>query len=119
MPNNRKFARFKTTLYVRYGRINSSDELSAIAKDISMGGLKLAVDKSANFSPDDFLILYLLIPQITIKVMGKVVWSSQGEHEKQIGISFINLTDTHKEDIYNYIFKYYREELTNKWWENM
>jgi c-di-GMP-binding flagellar brake protein YcgR len=51
--------------------------------------------------------------------MGRIAWVAQKEREKEAGINFINLTDVHKEDIYNYIFRYYREELTNKWWENM
>lgn len=119
MPENRKFTRFKTTLYVRYSPLNSDREFCAIAKDISMAGIRLLLDKNLSLNADDFITLYLLIPQITIKVTGRVAWSAVKEDEKEIGVNFVNLADAHKEDIYNYIFKYYRQELTNKWWENM
>ena len=84
-----------------------------------MCGISIVLDKNTSLCADDFITLYLLIPQVTIKVMGRIAWVAQKEREKEAGINFINLTDVHKEDIYNYIFRYYREELTNKWWENM
>jgi c-di-GMP-binding flagellar brake protein YcgR len=118
MPEKRRFTRFKTTLYIRYNHLNSGEQFSAIAQNISMGGVKIALNKSLKLSADDFLTLYLLIPQATIKVTGKVVWSAEAEREKEAGISFVNFADSHKEDIYNYIFKYYRQEITDRWWEN-
>ena len=118
MPEKRRFARFKTTLYVLYNLLNDSREFSGIAKDISMGGMKLALDKSINISVDDFIALHLLIPQITIRVLGKIIWVNESGQDKDAGVSFVNLSDAHKEDIYNFIFKYYREEITNRWWDN-
>ncbi|MDP2922834.1 MAG: PilZ domain-containing protein [Candidatus Omnitrophota bacterium] len=119
MPEKRKFTRFKTTLYVKYSHLNNFQDFSAIAQDISMSGIKITLDKSIKICADDFITLYLLIPQITIKVIGKIIWVNDSDNKKEAGIIFINIPDTHKEDIYNYIFRYYREEITNRWWKNM
>jgi c-di-GMP-binding flagellar brake protein YcgR len=117
MEEKRKFARFHTPIYLKYRMSDSSKEYAGIVKDISMGGLRVVVDKALDISLDNVLTLYLLIPDSTLKVSARVAWTKDFEDRKEVGASFVNIPDAYKENIYNYIFKYYRDEVSQKWWQ--
>lgn len=113
----RKFVRFNAPLYLKVSAPSEAEGFSAIAKDISMGGVKMVLDTSHWVAREDIFSLFLLLPDKTLPVTGKVVWVKDYGDRKEAGISFINIPPAYKEDIYNYIFKYHRTEMTQKWWQ--
>jgi len=117
MRQERKFVRFTTPLRVKIIPNKLNSEILAVAKDISLGGLKIILDKSLDISCGDIFDVCLLFPDRSVFVSGKVVWVKDYIDRKEIGFCFSNLRDSYKEDIYNYIFKYYPKEITKKWWQ--
>ncbi|MDD5195711.1 MAG: PilZ domain-containing protein [Candidatus Omnitrophica bacterium] len=113
----RKFVRFNAPLYLKISFPNKEESFSAIAKDISLGGAKLVLDLSHKVEREDVLSVFLLLPEKTLNIPGKVVWVKDYIDRKEAGLSFLNFPEIYKEDIYNYIFKYHREEITKKWWQ--
>jgi len=55
-----------------------------------------------------------------LRANGKVIWQSESsEAEKEnfsTGIKFIGLGYSDIDRIYNYFYKYHRQELTKRWW---
>ncbi|UCC94905.1 MAG: PilZ domain-containing protein [Candidatus Omnitrophota bacterium] len=118
IQERRQFVRFRVPFYLKCSSSKDAEEISAMAKDVSMGGLKVVLDRALDVVPENAILLSFLLPSRTLRVSGKVVWTKSYEDRKEAGVCFINIPDDHKEDIYNYIFKYYREELTRHWWNN-
>jgi len=114
MDEKRKFVRFKATCRLSLSGTDSSPEISGVVKDIGMGGARISLDKPFAFSPHTVVSLTIVLPQITLKVSGEVV--SQRDNE-EASIRFVRMPDSYKEEIYNYISKYHRKELMDKWWE--
>lgn len=112
----RKFERFKTPFPIRYTNPKAKKEASGTIEDISYGGARIVLDESLNILRSNLLSLLILFPEDTLKVRGKIMWAKNYKDKKQLGLSFIYLPDTHKEVIYNRIFKYYRKEFTRRWW---
>jgi c-di-GMP-binding flagellar brake protein YcgR len=113
----RKFVRFNAPLYLKVTAPEATEGFSAIAKDISMGGIKMVIDASYDIAREDIFSVFLLLPDKTLPITGKVVWVKDYGDRKETGISFINIPPAYKDDIYNYIFKYHRSEITKKWWQ--
>ena len=113
----RKFVRFNAPLYLKVSAPDATEGFSAIAKDISMGGVKMVLDTSHQIACDDIFSVFLLLPDKTLPIAGKVMWVKDYGDRKEVGIFFINMPHAYKEDIYNYIFKYHRTEITKKWWQ--
>jgi len=117
VAERRKLIRFKAPFYIKYSLIDSSQEFSSIAKDINMKGVRILLEKSLDLAPESFVSLYLLFPDKTLNICARVIWSKEYEDRKEAGIYFINMPDIYKEDIFDYIFKYYPQELTRRWWQ--
>jgi len=114
----RKLKRFNSPFPVSYFNASSAQKASGVLKDISYGGAKLQMPPSINVSPAQIISLGILFPDITLNVSGSIAWVIDSFDKKEIGIKFSHLTDTGKETIYNNIFKYFREEITRKWWKS-
>lgn len=113
----RKFVRFKAPFCIQYSNADSSREFSGVIKDISMGGTRVLLDTPLDVSPQSLASLAIFLPENTLKVSGEAVWARDFGEKKEIGVCFKNIPDAHKEDIYSHIFKYFREEITRKWWQ--
>ncbi len=113
----RKFIRFNAPFYIRYNDLGLSQEVSGVIKDISYGGARVLLDTSLDSLPSSLVSLFILILGSPLKISGKVIWVRNSGDKKEIGICFVNIPDSYKEDIYSCIFKYHRQELTYKWWQ--
>jgi len=116
----RKLIRFKAPFYFKYSpNHNSLDfkKFSGIAKDVNMKGIRISLDKTLDVNSQSLICLYLFLPDKILNISAKVVWTKDNGNEKEAGIYFINMPDIYKEDIFDYIFKYYPQELTRRWWQ--
>ncbi|MFH1875810.1 MAG: PilZ domain-containing protein [Candidatus Omnitrophota bacterium] len=113
----RKFVRFSAPVYLKVTTPDSPQSVSAIAKDVSLGGAKIIFDKAFMVERENMFSLFLLLPEKTLPIAGKVMWIKEYSDRKEVGMSFLNMPDAYKEDIYNHIFKYHRGEITKKWWQ--
>jgi c-di-GMP-binding flagellar brake protein YcgR len=116
MENRRKFVRFNASLLLKFGSEESAYEFQGVVQDISMGGLSVVVDKNLVALVNCRVSFYLLLPSQTFKISGEIAWAQDQGDKKEIGIRFVHIPDSYKEEIYNYISKYHRQELTQKWW---
>ena len=117
MQNRRKLIRFKATFILKFSAYETACEFQGVVKDISMGGVRVVVDKSLEPLVNCMVSFYLLLPRQTFKIDGEIAWAKEYEDRKEIGIQFVHIPDSYKEEIYDYISKYYRKELTQKWWQ--
>jgi c-di-GMP-binding flagellar brake protein YcgR len=116
VSEKRKFVRFNASFLFRINS-GSSSLPAGFVTDISMGGLKVVFDAASGFKVGQIISFCLLLPNQTFELAGQIMWSSQRESKEELGISFIRLPDSYKEDIYNHISKYHRSQLTEKWWQ--
>lgn len=117
MEEKRRFVRFRAPFCISFADKDSSHELPGVVRDISMGGVRILLDTPLDILPDILVSLYILLPRNTLKLLGRVVWARSRDGRKEIGVCFVHTPDSYKEDIYNNIFKYYREEITRRWWQ--
>jgi len=117
MAENRRFARFKVSLRAKCTPQDSVRDYEVIGENISMGGVKIALNKNIEIAPGTEMTLQLYLPQVVLDVKGKVAWIEKKGRKKELGIKFLQLPDYYKQDIYNYISRYNREQLTSRWWQ--
>ena len=118
MDEKRGFVRFRVSFPFKFVREKLSSEVEGRVKDISMNGLKVVLDKALHFLVEDLANFHLVLPDDRIlKISGEVMWQKDYLNRREIGIRFAHITNDHKEDIYDYISKYHRQELTQKWWQ--
>ncbi|MCF7871365.1 MAG: PilZ domain-containing protein [Candidatus Omnitrophica bacterium] len=91
--------------------------LSGALKDISFQGACLLVDSQKDLSREEVASLSLIFPETTLDVKAKIVWQKKAGDKNKVGVSFLNLPDSFKDNIYNSVFKHYRKEITSKWWD--
>jgi len=116
MDERRKFIRFRAPFCVEYNDDDSLAESSGVLRDISMGGARVLLDTSSDISRESIASLSILFPDNTLSLRGRTVWVIGRGTKKEVGLYFIKIPDSYKEDIYNNIFKYFREEITQRWW---
>jgi c-di-GMP-binding flagellar brake protein YcgR len=117
MENKRKFVRFDAPLYVKYNKDADSRQFQGVSHDVSMGGVRMAVEKELKLKDQDMMQLYFLLPGNTLAVTGKVAWVKEEVETNEVGVAFQEFPDAHKEAIYQHIFKHHRSEITQKWWQ--
>lgn len=118
MQDRRKFGRFKSLFCVQCADKESSQEFPGVLKDISYGGARIQLYTALDIVQSSLVSLSILFPDNALAVPGKVAWVSNSKDKKEIGICFTYLSDADKETIYNNIFKYFREEFTQRWWQS-
>lgn len=116
MEERRKFVRFNAPFCVHYSDQTMSQDTPGVIKDISYGGARIILDTESRINNSSEADLSILFPKDTLKVSGVVVWVKGSGSKKELGIAFQNIPPQYKDTIYNYIFKYFKEELTSKWW---
>ncbi|MDP8290447.1 MAG: PilZ domain-containing protein [Candidatus Susulua stagnicola] len=118
MDEKRGFMRFQVAFPLKFIQSKLSVTVKGIVKDISMNGLKVILDRTLQFLSGDSNDFHLtLAADNVLEFSGQIIWQKDYPDRREIGIRFICIPDDHKEDIYNYIFKYHRQELTQKWWQ--
>ncbi|MFH1519214.1 MAG: PilZ domain-containing protein [Candidatus Omnitrophota bacterium] len=118
MDEKREFVRFRVSFPFGFGQDEIPSEIKATVKNISMSGLKVVFDESLHLLAEGLTKFHLILPDNkTLDFSGEVIWQKDFPDRKEAGIRFEYISDSHKEDIYDYIFKYHRQELTQKWWQ--
>ena len=110
--------RFKAPLYVKCKLRASKKIFSAIAKDISMKGIKLLIERPRTVKTQAPLMINILLPSKSLKVRGKTKWIKSYPDRTEAGISILEAPSTYKADILSYITQYYPYELTRENKEN-
>ncbi|UCG34942.1 MAG: PilZ domain-containing protein [Candidatus Omnitrophota bacterium] len=117
MAEKRRFTRFKVSLRAKFTPQDSVHEYDVIGENISMGGVKIALDKNIEVAPGTEMALQLYLPKVVLDLKGKVAWIEEKGKKKELGVKFLQLPDYYKQDIYDYISRYNREQLTSRWWQ--
>lgn len=113
----RKCGRFKVPFCVDCKHPDHQQDLSGVLKDVSMSGACVLIDSDLDLAADKSILLSLIFPDNALNVKAKIIWQQKVADKKKIGISFLNLPDSFRSDIYETVFKYHRDEITNKWWD--
>jgi hypothetical protein len=113
----RKLKRFNSPFPVNCLNAETAQRTTGILRDISYGGAKVQLPAGLNVSATQIISLSVCFPDITLNIPGTIAWVNNLFDKKEVGIKFTCLTDTGKETIYNNVFKYFREEITRKWWK--
>jgi c-di-GMP-binding flagellar brake protein YcgR len=114
----RKLKRFNSPFSINYFNAETAQETVGVLRDISYGGAKVQLPVHLSVSATQIISLGIVFPDVTLKVSGTIAWVNDLFDKKEVGVKFTQLTDTGKETIYNNIFKYFREEITGKWWQS-
>ena len=118
MDEKRGFMRFQVSFPLKVAQNELPVSVKGVVKDISMNGLKVILDRTLQVLSEGLNSFYLTLADDNIlEFSGQVIWQKDYPDRREIGIKFVCIPDDHKEDIYNYIFKYHRQELTQKWWQ--
>lgn len=117
MEEKRKFIRFKAPFCVQYSIEGSKEEFSGVIKDISMGGVRLALDTSSVLDINRPANLAIMFPDDALKVEGKAIWSKDVGDMKEVGFCFGTSGDCGREQIHKYILKHFKAEFTRGWWQ--
>lgn len=103
--NKRSSERKNVSASVRYQLKSSGEFGSALACDVSEGGLKINFNRFVPSNTDFLLELNLPAAPKIINAVGKVKWSQRIPHSDryQIGISFQEIQDKQKAEISDYL----------------
>ena len=113
----RKFKRFDAFVNVQcHSRTPKEINVSALSKDLSREGIKLASDQP--FHAGTLLDLEIRLPDESqpVKSTGKVMWSkSGGENSDDVesGLCFVNIDPVDKFRILDYAYNYWLETKVN------
>lgn len=125
MQERRRYARWQLKGPVRIKQADVvEDEVQAKGADIGVGGLSFLSEIRHPPQTALELIIDVLDEDRYIFTKGKVVWQKDeikddGQRHVKTGTSFENLRDADRERIFNYVFKFCRDELVNKWWQGL
>jgi len=118
MNEKRGFMRFQVSFPLKLAQDKLSSAVKGVVRDISMKGVKVIFDRAPQHLSEDLSKFHLTLDNDKlVKLSGQVVWQKDYPDRREVGIQFAGIPDYHKEDIYNYIFKYHRQELTQRWWQ--
>ena len=120
MQEKRQYVRWQASLPVKYKIDNQGKELSCITGDISNGGIRINCSDRLNLDSLLDMTIEMSGDIEPLRANGKVVWqnkSSEAEKENfSTGIKFIGLGYSDIDRMYNYLYKYHRQELVSRWW---
>jgi c-di-GMP-binding flagellar brake protein YcgR len=117
IQERRRLKRFNFHFSIKYCDKSTQQTSQGQLKDISYTGASLALPVSHEVSVQQPALINIPFPHSTVNIPAKVVWVRDTLHAKEVGVSFTYLSDYDKDVIYNNIFKYFREEIVNKWWQ--
>ncbi len=115
MIEKRAIPRFKVPIKLEYQRPDKKEKYSSLTLDISMKGLRLQAQEVLR--KDEILDLFFYFPnKPPQEAVGKVLWSENFSTYFQAGLCFLSIKDSLKEDIFEYILKYFPQEIQKQWW---
>lgn len=118
MDEKRGFVRFQVSFPLKFIQDKLPLAVKGVVKDISMNGLKVVLGRTLQFLSEDLSNFHLtLADDKVVELSGRVIWQKDYPDRREVGMRFADIPDNHKEDIYNYIFEYHRQELIQKWWQ--
>lgn len=113
----RRCVRFKVPFCFDCKHPDYQQNLSGALKDISMSGACVLIDSNSNLPTDQSVLLSLIFPENVLNVKAKIIWQQKMIDKNKVGVSFLNLPDSFKDDIYDTVFKYHRDQITTRWWD--
>ena len=118
MDEKRKFIRFRVSFPFKFAQDEYFPKAKVTVKDINMKGLKVVLDKAFCSLIEKLTKFHLVLPgDNVLEASGEVIWERDYLDRREAGIRFVHIPDGCKENIYNYISKYHRQELTQEWWQ--
>lgn len=116
MIEKRTLPRFAVPIKLEYQRPQGEERFSALTLDISMKGAKLQTQEL--LKNEDILDLFFYFPnRPPQEAVGKVVWTKECSSCFLAGLYFLNIRDSLKENIFEYVFKYFPQEIQEQWWK--
>ncbi|MEK7849296.1 MAG: PilZ domain-containing protein [Candidatus Omnitrophota bacterium] len=126
MNENRKAVRWNIILPVRYVGLSRHTESSAMTRDLSLFGAKLAMVE--RHRPGDKLEMMLDMPagdkNNSMRVDADVVWQKPAcDFEEgcnyMTGVVFRNVRDCHKQSLVEYVSLNHPQEFRQHWWDGV
>ncbi|MEW6008670.1 MAG: PilZ domain-containing protein [Candidatus Omnitrophota bacterium] len=125
MEDKRRHSRWQlaSNLLVRESGTDS-EGFQAKTNDISIGGLCFLSPRMIVHQTELDFVIDFPDEKNSIFAKGKVVWEKEKILDDQqrvimTGVSFDILRDADKERIFNYAYKFCREDLAKKWWQGV
>lgn len=111
MNEKRKFPRLNVTEVVVNWKKEELSEKAALAKNISCGGICLAVDLATSVVVGDIVRLEFRLPKgEIIHSKGKIVWvesfdviSEKTETRSEAGVEFLDMSGNDRNNIYQFV----------------
>jgi hypothetical protein len=117
VAEKRKLSRFRAPFYIKYGPSGSLQRSLGLGKDINFSGVKMLLENTYDVNSGNILDFDLLFPDKEVKVSGVVAWTQDYGDRQEAGVYFTNLREgDQSQAIYEYIYKYFPQELTRRWW---
>ncbi len=120
MQEKRQYVRWQASLPVKYKIDGQEEEITSNIKDISNGGI--CINSSDRFNLDSLLDITINMPEDIGPLLanGNIIWQNKSTGtEKEgflTGIKFTGLGYSDIDRMYNYLYKYHRQELVSRWW---
>jgi len=115
MKEKRKSLRFRASSPFVFSQ-SDRQGFKGIVKDISMGGLKVAIGKSFDILVGSLVSFCLFLSDRELKLSGRITWILEKNKKKEVGISFFDLPDKSRSQVYDYILRHHKEHLIGGWW---
>jgi len=115
MKEKRKSLRFRASSPFVFDPSNTHKS-KGIVKDISMGGLKVAIGKSLDILVGNLVNFCLVLSDKELKLSGRIAWILEKNKKKEVGICFSYLPDKSRSQVHNYILRHHNEHLISGWW---
>jgi len=117
MPERRTSIRFNAPFLVDLIAPESTQEASGIIQDVNYAGARIALNNFLDKTIPESVFLFIRFPEDSMKLDGRVVWAKDLGDRREVGLSFLNIRDADKGIIFNRIFKYYKQEFVQRWWQ--
>lgn len=118
MAEKRKHARFGGPFHVKLRHPDSKEIFSGVMENVSFEGGCIFLDTSDSLSVGQVVLLSVFLTRSTLNVDAKIVWQKKDSDKNRIGVAFINLPDSLKDEIYRSVFENNPKEITKKWWDD-
>jgi len=117
MRERRSSVRFNAPFPVDLIAPESTQEASGIIQDVNYAGARIVLDNFLDKAISESVFLFIRFPEDSLQLDGRVVWAKDLGSKREVGLSFVNIRDADKGIIYNRIFKYYKQEFVQRWWQ--
>lgn len=118
MEQRRRFTRWQVDRQAKVKLEGAETFIDCKVKDISLKGSMLA--SALKLPQDVFLRLSVVLSEeATLELEVWVVWHKSVDGHNLYGFYFTKIKDLDKEKIYQFIRKFYPQQLTKQWWPDL